>query len=167
MGLERLEERFQNYINKHPENIDRLKSIAEQVAHVQKNMRSLLDEITSDVCSVCSASCCACMPVDGWFTESDYFIFRMLYDAPFDLKVDHDIEMGCSFLGPDGCVLQGDIRPFSCVKVNCKKLSNAIEVHGRLEAFNQLYNDLSKLQEQIWPLLNGFLSCNVVQAQSL
>ena len=167
MGLERLEEKFQNYIKKYPENMDRLTSIAEQVAGIQRNVRKLLDGITTEVCSACSASCCQCMPVDGWFTESDYFIFRMLYDAPFDLRAEHNIERGCSFLGPDGCVLHSDIRPFPCVKVNCEKLNDALKAQGDTEAFNRLYNELGRLQEEIWPLLDGFLSCNVVQAQSL
>lgn len=155
MGLEILEKKFQHYLKKNPENIPKLKIFAKKASRVQKNMRTLLDRITSVTCKKCEASCCRCMPVEGWFTESDYFIFRILYDAPFDLQVLHGIKTGCAYLGPNGCVLPQDLRPFPCVKVNCNGVTKELEANGSLLEFNRLSDELSKLQKQIWPMLKN------------
>ncbi len=153
MGLEVLEEKYQSHKEQHPENINKFNEIAKRVSEVQKGMRRLFDDITPILCKDCKAPCCQCMPVEGWFTENDYFIYRAFYDAPFDLKVDHDIPNGCAFLGKTGCVLPLDIRPFPCVKVNCKSVREELEKRGRLDTFKELYHALEKLQEEIWPLL--------------
>ena len=155
MGLEMLEKKFQNYLREHPENISRLKLIAEKISSVQKKMRGLLDSITSEICRKCSTSCCSTLPVEGWFTESDYFIYRTCYEAPFHLKLSHDNETACVFLGTGGCVLPADMRPFPCVKVNCKWVSKELNVKGSINEFNQLNNDLGEIQKKLWGILKG------------
>lgn len=167
MGIEVLEEKYQKYIKACPHNIQKLQAIAEQAALVQKQMRKLFDEITPALCTACKASCCQCMPVEGWFTESDYFLYRRLHDVPFDLRVPHDDFKSCAFLGPAGCVLPQDLRPFPCVKVNCRIVAEALEARGELEAFTGLYNELESLQDKIWPLLTDIHSFNALQAQAL
>lgn len=153
MGLEILEEKFQNYVSQHPENIIRLKLLAENVSRIQKGMRELLDSTISEICTKCSSPCCSTIPVEGWFTESDYFIYRMYYEAPFHLKIPHDNETACAFLGQRGCVLPGDMRPFPCVKVNCKWVSKELDVKGTINEFNQLNNNLGKIQKKLWEIL--------------
>jgi len=153
MGIDVLEEKFQAYKENYPERISDLEELAREISRVQVCMRKLLDEITTRICSTCEASCCMCMPVEGWFTESDYFAYRMFHEAPFDLRVQHDLETGCAFLGRHGCVLPKDIRPFPCVKVNCAQVTRALEENGTLEEFKKLYDELTGLQERVWPLL--------------
>ena len=65
----------------------RLKDLAGQTCAVQKRVRQMMAAITPKLCVACTASCCKCMPVDGWFTESDYFLYRMLHEAPFELRL--------------------------------------------------------------------------------
>jgi len=154
MGLEVLEEKYQEHSSQKPENITKFKEIAEKVSVVQKGMRQLFDDITPILCKDCKAPCCQCMPVEGWFTENDYFIYRAFYEAPFDLKVNHGLPNGCAFLGETGCVLPLDIRPFPCVKVNCKAVRQELDKRGRLDRFRELYDALEKLQEKIWLLLS-------------
>ncbi len=167
MGLDILEKKFQAFIAEHPERIGTLHAIARDAASVQEGMRDLLDDITAELCPFCKASCCQCMPVEGWFTESDYFIYRMLHDPPFNLRVKHGLPRGCAFLGAHGCVLPRTIRPFPCVKVNCQSVTDALERKGRTGAFSDRYEALSALQERVWPLLADCLSTTVLQAQSL
>ena len=167
MGIEALEEKFQRYRQRHPENMDRLRELAEKTSAVQARVRELMDAITPRLCSACIASCCKCMPVDGWFTESDYFLYRMLHKAPFDLRRRHGDGRSCAFFGDTGCVLPGAMRSFPCVKVNCKMVAEALEANGGLAEFTELYDEMSRLQEQVWPLLADFLSPTVMQAQQL
>jgi hypothetical protein len=167
MGIEILEEKFQHYRQRHPENMDRLRELAEKTAAVQARVRVLMDAITPRLCSACIASCCTSMPVDGWFTESDYFLYRMLHEAPFDLRIPHGDGRSCTFLGDTGCVLPGAMRSFPCVKVNCKMVTQALAANGRLEEFTGLYDEMSRLQEQLWPLLADSLSPTIMQAQQL
>ena len=167
MGIDVLEKKFQHYRQRHPENMGRLGELAEEASVVQSRLRQLMDAITPTLCSVCIASCCKCMPVDGWFTESDYFLFRMLHEAPFDLRRSHADGRSCTFLGDTGCVLPGAMRSFPCVKVNCKVVALALEASGKLAEFTELYDEMSRLQEQVWPLLADFLSPTIMQAQQL
>jgi hypothetical protein len=167
MGIEFLEEKFLRYRERHPENLDRLRELAAETSAVQARVRELMDAITPRLCSACLASCCKCMPVDGWFTESDYFLYRMLHDAPFDLRRQHDDGRSCTFLGDAGCVLPGAMRSFPCVKVNCKMVADALEAKGRLAEFAKLYDEMSRLQEEVWPLLADCLSPTIMQAQQL
>jgi hypothetical protein len=167
MGVEILEKRFQHYRQQHPHNIPRLRELAEKSRSVQQQVRAILDELTPQLCVACTASCCKCMPIDGWFTESDYFLYRLLYDEPAGLRRMHADGRSCTFLGSRGCVLPGDMRSFPCVKVNCKTITTALAEKGRLEEFSACFDALTAIQEAVWPLLNGYLSENVVQAQQL
>jgi hypothetical protein len=154
MGIELLEERYQNFIDGHPDNVRKLKKLSDQNNLIQLNMRALLDTITGRVCPDCKAPCCQCMPVEGWFTEADYFIFRANNEAPFDLRVDHGIPNGCAFLGEKGCVLPADSRPFPCVKVNCKTVTELLKASNTHEQFTQLYEAMDTLQEKLWHLIH-------------
>jgi hypothetical protein len=154
MGVDLLEERYQDFIAKNPDSIGPLKQLSDQNNLIQLNMRALLDTITAEVCPDCTASCCECMPVEGWFTEGDYFIYRADNDAPLNLRVDHEIPNGCAFLGDKGCVLPADSRPFPCVKVNCKSVSTRLEQNDTLKKFKQLYDAMDALQEKLWHIIN-------------
>jgi hypothetical protein len=153
MGLDLLEKKFKAYAEEHPENIEKIRSIAQDVSRVQTEIRKLIDAITGRICPSCKASCCKMMPVDGWFTENDYFVYRVLHDAPFDIRAASKPDMGCRFLGPKGCLLPPDIRPFPCVKVNCAALVEELELCGDKEKVNRLIDEMDELQKQIWPLL--------------
>ncbi|MCP4714991.1 MAG: hypothetical protein GY868_07730 [Deltaproteobacteria bacterium] len=155
MGIKLLEKRYQDYIKRYPENVKELKKLALQAKQIQLRMRELLDVITAEVCPECNSSCCMCMPVEGWFTDGDYYLYRMLFDAPFELRVNHAWERGCAFLSERGCVLDPQLRPFPCVKVNCKAVTSALEKSNALDAFNRFYEEISALQEEIWPYLKN------------
>lgn len=154
MGIELLEERYQDFIAENPGNAPKLKKLSDQNNLIQLNMRALLDTITGRVCPDCKAPCCQCMPVEGWFTEADYFIFRANNDAPFNLRVDHGIPNGCAFLGETGCVLPAESRPFPCVKVNCKTVTELLKKSNTHKQFTQLYEAMDALQEKLWHLIH-------------
>jgi len=166
MGIEILEDKFQKYAAACPHNLGMLQNIARQVSLIQREMRCLFDDITPVLCSACNAPCCKCMPVEGWFTESDYFLYRMLYDAPFPLRAERHDGKSCLFLGASGCVLPADMRPFPCVKVNCRRVAVELEARGRMETFQRLNARLEALQDEVYPLLADIISANVLHAQS-
>jgi len=166
MGIEVLEEKYQKFAAACPQHLATLREIALQVSLIQRDMRRLFDDITPVLCVVCKAPCCQCMPVEGWFTESDYFLYRMRYAAPFSLLVAHADGRSCRFLGAAGCVLPDDMRPFPCVKVNCRAVSVELEARGRMKTFQVLNNKLEELQDTVYPLLGDIISVTVLQAQS-
>lgn len=154
MGIELLEERYQHFITAHPESRAALKKLSDRSCLIQLGMRSLLDGITARLCPACKAPCCQCMPVEGWFTEGDYFIYRAAHDTPFSLRIDHGIPNGCAFLGPQGCVLPPGSRPFPCVKVNCESVTEELRDCGSLDDFTAFYDALDSLQEELWALVH-------------
>jgi hypothetical protein len=154
VGINVLENRFQEYCTVCSDNIPALKSIAVSVSLVQKRMRELLRGITDIKCSSCESSCCECMPVEGWFTENDYFVYRMLHNAPFSLMTNERARANsCVFLASDGCSLPEDIRPFPCVKVNCLLIEGELEKKGRLDKFKELVCEIDSLQQKIWAII--------------
>jgi len=154
MGVELLEERYQCFIVENPDCIEQLKNFADQNNLIQLNMRAVLDTITAELCPECKAPCCQCMPVEGWFTEADYYLYRTQHDAPFKLRVNHGIPNGCAFLGETGCVLPAGCRPFPCVKVNCKSVTTRLEQNDTLKKFTQLYDAMDALQKKLWHIIN-------------
>jgi len=154
MGIDLLEERYQSFIAANQDCIEQLKKLSDQNSLIQLNMRALLDTITAQVCPDCKAPCCQCMPVEGWFTEADYFIYRANNEAPFSLRIDHGIPNGCAFLGDTGCVLPAGSRPFPCVKVNCKTVTELLKRNEAQAKFTQLYEAMDALQEKLWRLIS-------------
>jgi len=167
MGIEFLEEKYERYAERHPSRLAVLRSLADRAAQAQLEMRALFDPITPVLCTGCASPCCRCMPVEGWFTEGDYFLYRTRHEAPFELRQAHVDGRSCAFLGPAGCVLPADLRPFPCVKVNCARVSEELAKRGCSEAFGRLYNELESVQDELWRLLSDIYSENAVQAQSL
>ncbi len=154
MAIAVLESRFQEYCSCNPGNVSRLRALGVSVTVVQKRMRQLLGGITDIKCGACEHSCCECMPVEGWFTENDYFIYRMFYEAPFSLMIKGEAGGNkCAFLGSHGCSLPEDIRPFPCVKVNCLLIDRELEEKGRLYEFKELIAEINRLQHRIWKII--------------
>jgi len=166
MGIEMLEEKFQRYASACPDSLHQLRDIALQVSRVQRQMRTFFDAITPRLCSSCQAPCCKCLPVEGWFTECDYFLYRMMYAPPFDLRADLHDGKSCLFLGPEGCRLPPDMRPFPCVKVNCRRVTEELERQGINHEFLRLSGELEVLQDRVYPLLADIVSPSVFHAQT-
>ena len=156
MGIENLEDKYQRFCTQFPAELPVLERNAGRAACIQCAMRDLLDAITARICPSCTASCCMSMPVEGWFTEGDYFLFRQRYPAPYALRRTDAPASACRFLGPQGCVLPRDLRPFPCVKVNCSAVSQALQEAGQGRCFQQLHDTLGELQQELWPLLQLF-----------
>lgn len=153
MGLKLLEKDFQQFLKDNGEELTRLKSVAEKVLTVQQAMRGYLDEITPIVCKTCETPCCRLMPVEGWFTKNDYYLFRIFYENPAAFIDESRSKEGCLFLGAQGCVLPGDLRSFPCVKVNCRAVKDCLKKKGWDRDFNHLYDELCRLQEHTWKII--------------
>jgi len=153
MGIELLEERFQQYKRKYPQNLPELTLLGREISGHQQSIRKILRNIP--VCAECSTSCCIGIPCDGWFTSLDYFAYRMLYDFPEALKVSSGEWRNCSFLTQAGCSLPEDMRPLPCVKVNCAHLSQVLEERGELSEFKKLCEALDDIQTRLWELVSA------------
>jgi hypothetical protein len=154
MGIEILEERFQEYKNKNPQRLIELSALAHQMSGCQQQIRKILDAVTPVVCAACITKCCIGMPCDGYFTAIDYYAYRMLYDVPEVSQVPSSHPWDCSFLTRTGCSLPEDMRPFACVKVNCLNLNQALEERGEFPEFKKLCEALDEIQTKIWELID-------------
>ncbi|MCX5885609.1 MAG: hypothetical protein NT096_06850 [Proteobacteria bacterium] len=153
MGIELLEERFQQYRRKYPQNLSELALLGREISGHQQSIRKILRNIP--VCAECSTSCCIGIPCDGWFTSLDYFAYRMLYDFPEALKASPGEWRNCSFLSQAGCSLPEDMRPLPCVKVNCSHLNQVLEERGELSEFKKLCEALDDIQTRLWELVGA------------
>ncbi len=155
MGIEALEDKFQHYKEKYSQNIAELKSLALQIVELQQQIRNLLRDITPNLCTACESKCCSGMPIEGWFTAEDYFAYRMLYDAPHDLKISSSDQFNCSFLTATGCSLPENMRPLACVKVNCVNLNRMLKEKDKLAEFKKICEELDEIQVKLWQLVDG------------
>jgi hypothetical protein len=155
MGIELLEEKYQDFKKRYPVFLPELKKLAQHIARLQKQMRKLFAPIAPPLCTACSTKCCSGMPIEGWFTAEDYFSYRMLYDMPEALKAEAPLWGSCSFLKTDGCALPENMRPLACVKVNCPELNMKLEERGELEEFKRLCAALDEIQMQLWKLVSA------------
>jgi hypothetical protein len=152
-GMALLEQKFVDFARENPDKLEAIRSVAHEVVKVQRRMRALIDDKIAEICPVCASSCCQIMAVEGWFTVADYFVYRVLNDAPFPLLIEDGPPNGCKFLGPRGCVLPPASRPFPCVKVNCHALNQSLDAAGHRDVFESLVQELDALQKSLWPLI--------------
>jgi hypothetical protein len=155
MGIELLEEKYQDFKSQYPGFLPELKKLAQHISRLQKQMRKLFAPIAPALCTACSTKCCSGMPIEGWFTAEDYFAYRMLYDMPAALKAEAPLWGSCSFLKADGCALPENMRPLACVKVNCPDLNMKLEEQGELEEFKRLCAALDEIQTLLWKLISA------------
>lgn len=154
MGIELLEEKFLIYSKRYPERLPYLKSLAIDISTCQRQIRSILNDLTSTLCSICDRKCCSGMPCDGYFTIIDYFAYRMIYNMPEISRISYANPRDCSFLSMAGCTLPEDMRPIACVKVNCDLVNKALKETDRGFNFRILCETLDNLQYKIWVLIN-------------
>lgn len=153
MGITALEEKYQLILQESAIDSAHLLRYTERASVVQSEMREILNQLTSHLCSHCKHTCCEGSPVDGWFSLEDYALFRVKYGIPTPPTNHVMRDRGCSFLTPGGCSLPENMRPFSCVKVNCEELKESLNSLGEVQRFNQLKDSLDDIQWEVHQLI--------------
>ena len=126
-----------------------------QAEAVQKEMREILNRLTPEICGACENKCCEGFPLESWFTYEDYVLFRVKYEKPTPPPNRIKRDTACYFLTPEGCSLPENMRPFTCVKINCEKITQSIKSIGKYHRFNQLKNKLDSIFKQTSHCING------------
>ncbi len=154
MGITVLENRFQTIAADIPDIHNRLIHYAESTVIIQSGMRAILNTVTPDICGACEHKCCEGFPLEGWFTLEDYSLYRVKYGMPVLPLNQIGGPTSCFFLTPKGCSLQEDLRPFTCVKINCKTVNEALQVLGKNHHFGHLQNALDRIHREVSQVIN-------------
>jgi len=154
LSINTLEEKFQLIIQKEGTEIAHLSQYVTQAKNIQYEMRGILNQLTPLICSHCENKCCEGFPLEGWFSLEDYVLFRVKYDKPIPPINRIKRDTACFFLTPKGCSLPEDMRPFTCVKINCEKLTESIKAIGKARRFNQLKSALDKIHSEVSYIIN-------------
>jgi len=155
MCITTLEEKYQHLKNTIHFSPDRLPHYARQASDIQNEMRAILDEATPAFCALCEHKCCEGFPLEGWFSLEDYVLFRLKYSRPVIPYNRINRTTACSFLTPEGCSLPADMRPFTCVKINCEKLNETLRCLGKEYHFNMLRKALDAIHREVSQSING------------
>ena len=155
MGIDTLEEKYQLILQRAGIDISRLSRYADQTIIVQNEMRTILNQLTPHLCTQCENKCCEGFPVEGWFSLEDYTVFRVKYSKPTLPPNRVKRSSACYFLTPEGCSLPEDMRPFTCVKINCEKINESIKAIGKTQKFKQLKSALDKIHREVSPIVNS------------
>jgi len=153
LGITTLEEKYQLIVQKAKIDSVHLLRYAERARAVQSEMREVLNQLTPHLCSHCEHNCCEGAPIEGWFSLEDYVLFRVKYGMPTIPTNRIRRDNVCSFLTPEGCSLPENMRPFSCVKVNCENLKESLNTLGKVQQFNQLKDSLDDIQWEVHQLI--------------
>ncbi|KPJ56224.1 MAG: hypothetical protein AMJ42_05590 [Deltaproteobacteria bacterium DG_8] len=154
MSINTLEEKFQLIIQKEGAEISHLSRYVTQATNIQNEMREILNQLTPHICGHCENKCCEGFPLEGWFSLEDYILFRVKYGKPIPPINRIKRDTSCYFLTPEGCSLPEDMRPFTCVKTNCEKLTESIKAIGEYKRFNQLKSALDKIHREVSHIIN-------------
>jgi len=149
MGITVLEEKYQRIREGHPTLTAYLTDCAEWAARIQIEMRSIFNHITPYLCTVCENKCCEGFPLEGWFSLEDYILFRTKYARPVPPPNRINNSCACSFVTQKGCSLPEDLRPFTCVKINCSTVTEVLRERGEEEHFNQLITGLDVIHRDV------------------
>lgn len=155
LGINTLEEKYQFIIQRKRTEAAFLYRYVNQATMVQNEMRKILDPLTLQICGNCENKCCEGFPLEGWFSLEDYVLFRVKYGKPIPPPNRIKRDTACYFLTPEGCSLPEDMRPFTCVKINCEHLTALIKAIGKIKRFNQLKSALEKIHREVSPIING------------
>lgn len=157
VGVNTLEEKYQLIIQKEGTDISHLSRYVIQATKIQNEMREILNQLTPHICSHCEYKCCEGLPLEGWFSLEDYTLFRVKYSKPIPPPNRIRRDTACYFLTPEGCSLPEDMRPFTCVKINCEKINEYIKAIGKTQKFNQLKSALDKIHREVSHLINNII----------
>lgn len=161
MSIETLEERFQQLQYSIQFTRAHLFLCALKASAIQIHMRAILSEVVPDLCGSCENKCCEGFPLEGWFSIEDYVLFRLRYEKPA-IPLNHIMRpTACSFLTPAGCSLPADMRPFTCVKVNCERLNDVLRHTGKEQHFNVLRKGLDAIHRDVSKIINGTMQSPV------
>lgn len=154
MGITILEKRFQTIAADSPDIHNRLIHFANSTVFIQSEMRTILNTVTPEICGICEHKCCEGFPLEGWFTLEDYSLYRVKYGIPVLPLNRTGGATSCYFLTPEGCSLPEDLRPFTCVKINCKQVNDALQTLGKDQHFIHLQKALDQLHREVSQQIN-------------
>jgi len=154
MSIESLEERYQNLKQGIEVSGKHLSRCALRASAIQNHMRAILSEVAPELCGACEHKCCEGFPLEGWFSFEDYVLFRLKYGKPAIPRNRIRRDTACYFLTPEGCSLPADMRPFTCVKVNCQPLNDVLRCSGQEHHFNLLRKALDAILFEVSQSIN-------------
>jgi hypothetical protein len=149
MSIEALEEKYQHLKEVIKTAGEHLSHCALQASVIQNQMRAILRDVAPDFCGPCEHKCCEGFPLEGWFSFEDYLLFRIKYGKPAIPSDRVMRDTACSFLTSQGCSLPADMRPFTCVKINCEQLNDALHGSGKENHFNLLRKALDAILRHV------------------
>jgi hypothetical protein len=128
-----------------------------------RRIRRILERYTADLCPVCSEPCCikptrvaefdvllanAC----GCSLPSTNPAVREKVEAGIQALLGHRDSSGrmepCEYLGEQGCVFPGDLRPFECTRWICRPIKRAISP-GEMRELRELLHKLGVLHREL------------------
>lgn len=104
-------------LDRHQKKIAPLKKIARSVFMSYLEIFPILDELCLNTCCFCPDPCCLNAKV--WFDLKD-MLFLHLNQLPLpERQLLKSYRSTCRYLGPRGCVLKREVRPFICTLYIC------------------------------------------------
>jgi len=124
--------------------------------HVVTDLEDMLSEVVdlqkdavALICPACTVPCCT--KVNYLFCEKDILFFKLSGRKPQKRREASKMN-GCRFLGPAGCILDPESRPFSCHRYICAALEKEIKNRkpDLLAGLKEKFKIIDELRSQLW-----------------
>lgn len=133
--------------------LDKVRDSAQEYRKAFDALDPLIQYYTSRVCPFCGTVCCA--NIHGFPAFEDLVgILAMRFEIP-EYRLDVNEKEMCQFMGPAGCVLPRQQRPFRCTWYFCDPLLVQIEI-GPPDHYAHFVQDLERLGATRRKMLGAF-----------
>lgn len=146
--------RFRAIILKNKEFNSVFNLIKEKREDVFKLIRIEFDKLKS--CKNCDT--CCCRNRFGYFEKRDLIYYAIIGK---ELSISNDLILNrvngndrCIYLTKQGCVLEYNMRPFTCVTALCSKIDNELRKKKLTTRVDKLTNYIRNISDIIYPLIN-------------
>jgi len=121
--------------------VTKIEKLLSEVAALQK-------KYVEEVCPGCENPCCT--RVHYIFSQKDLLFLRLSRRKP-DWKREFLMTKGCWFLGPTGCTLEPETRPFICHRYICSDLEKMMKTvdPGLRTALEEKFKAIGELRGQM------------------
>ena len=123
--------------------------VVEKIDEMLCEVAELQEAYTKALCPGCEAPCCT--RVSYLFCEKD-ILFLRLSGRKARWKREAFQKIGCWFLGPGGCFLDSNSRPFICHRYICPDLGEAMnkEDPGLLISLREKFKAIDEMRSHMW-----------------
>ena len=122
----------------------RLQRLTTELRELRCAMQALVARVDAAAhCAGCGGECCVAGKYH--FSQADLLVYLAADEPLFTPLFDNGL---CPYLGPEGCLIPPDYRPFNCITFNCERIEDLLS-EEELAGFYRRERELRRVYGEI------------------